>query len=312
MAYQKNHRTAITESLTKIQRSTPSLNRENIQDLLLTRKFLILEGPPGTGKTRMAHLLAQDLNAKTFFTQFHAETSYSDFIWGMRPNLKSQQLIYEEVEGPLVKAICYAQNHPDENVILIIDEINRANLSNVLGQAFYLFEYQRDKSDLEIEITPSLKIKELPHNLYVIATMNTADRSLAVVDFALRRRFAWINLKPQAIDPLHEKDKKKLEKNDPNLTSYLISNDENEPKYFFIKYFQELAKIFKWHANAQEMNLQPGQAYFIAQDEEEMKKRIEYELLPLIREYIEEGLLLSAQDEFNDYFYSRIQKPLFE
>ena len=93
----------------------------------------------------------------------------------------------------------YAKEHDKEKVLLIIDEINRANLSNVLGPIFYLFEHKMDKSNVEIEISPGFKINKLPDNFSVIATMNTADRSLAVVDFALRRRFAWYTLKPKAI-----------------------------------------------------------------------------------------------------------------
>ena len=82
---------------------------------------------------------------------------------------------------------------------LIIDEINRANLSNVLGPVFYLFE-PNSNDDVGIEIEPGEKLYKMPENLYVIATMNTADRSLAVVDFALRRRFAWLQLNPRELD----------------------------------------------------------------------------------------------------------------
>lgn len=292
-ASNKNHREAISESVNKIKKKTDTIKEEDIETLLQQRKYIVLEGAPGTGKTRMAQLIAKKLNATTFFTQFHAETTYSDFIWGLRPKLNSQTVIYEEVKGPfllaLEKAIELEKENNNENVILIIDEINRANLSNILGPIFYLFEYQRTNSNTEIEITPQLKISSLPQNFYVIATMNTADRSLAVVDFALRRRFAWITMKPQSI------------------------NKKNDKGYeFFQNDFEKFDEIFQWYAQSNELNLQPGQAYFIAKNPTEMKNRIEYELFPLIKEYLQEGILLSAKEEFNLYFQSKIKKSLFE
>ena len=114
--------------------------------------------------------------------------------------------------------------------------------------------------------------------------MNTADRSLAVVDFALRRRFAWFTLKPKAI----------------------------KSKQFFNEDFGRLQEIFDWYASSTELNLQPGQGYFIADSEDEMKNRIRYEIFPLIKEYLQEGLLRNAKEEFNNYFSTRINLSLFE
>lgn len=289
-ATNNNHRKTITNSLLKIKKEHSIISENDIENILLQRKYIVLEGAPGTGKTRTTHIIADNLEAKTFFTQFHSETSYSDFIWGLRPKLNSENIAYEETKGKFVEALEFAINNKDTKTILIIDEINRANLSNILGPIFYLFEYQRTSSDVEIEITPNLKISNLPENLFVIATMNTADRSLAVVDFALRRRFAWITMKPHAINDSALSNDLKLFKSD----------------------FEKFDEIFQWYASSNELNLQPGQAYFIAKNEEEMKNRIEYELFPLIKEYLQEGMLLSAKEEFNNYFQSRIQKTLFE
>ena len=224
------------------------------------------------------------MGAKTFFTQFHAETSYSDFIFGIRPDTENEELRYKENLGSFSEALKYAIDHGNEKVILIIDEINRANLSNVLGPIFYLFEHKMDVSNVEIEIAPNFKLKQLPKNFFVIATMNTADRSLAVVDFALRRRFAWYTLKPNAI---------KL-------------------KEFYNEDFSRIQEIFDWYASSTELNLQPGQGYFIADSEDEMKNRIRYEIFPLIKEYLQEGLLRNAKEEFNNYFSTRINLSLFE
>jgi len=278
------HRKAIADSLQPFMDKNNKDDQEVVKNLLSERKYIVLQGPPGTGKTRLAKEIASNLKAKTFFTQFHAETSYSDFIYGLRPEINNSNLSYTENIGIFVESLRYASEHQDTKVILIIDEINRANLSNILGPIFYLFEHKMDIHNTDIEVAPGFVINKIPDNFHVIATMNTADRSLAVVDFALRRRFAWYSLKPRPI-----KD-----------------NTFYKDDYF------ALEEIFNWYANSLEMQLQPGQGYFIANSEQEMRNRLEYELLPLIREYLMEGLLMNAKEEFNNFFTQRIERGLFE
>lgn len=280
----KEHRKAITEALEPFLETEEMDEAEEIESLLKERKFIVLQGPPGTGKTRTAKLVSAKIKAKTFFTQFHAETSFSDFIYGIRPDVKSKELNYIESLGSFTEALKYAIENEKEKTILIIDEINRANLSNVLGPIFYLFEHKMESSDVEIEIHPGFKITQLPANFNVIATMNTADRSLAVVDFALRRRFAWYALKPKTINS----------------------------KQFYKEDFSRIQEIFDWYATSNELALQPGQGYFIASSDEEMKNRIKYEIFPLIKEYLQEGLVRNAKEEFNTYFLNRINQSLFE
>jgi signal recognition particle GTPase len=280
----KDHRKAISDALEPFFKSETIDETEEIKNLLNERKYIVLQGPPGTGKTRTAKEVAEKIKAKTFFTQFHAETSFSDFIFGIRPDLNNKELSYKENLGSFTEALKYATENKNEKVLLIIDEINRANLSNVLGPIFYLFEHKMEKSNVEIEISQGFKINKLPDNFSVIATMNTADRSLAVVDFALRRRFAWYSLKPKAI----------------------IS------KQFFKEDFARIQEIFDWYASSNELSLQPGQGYFIADSEEEMTNRIKYEIFPLIKEYLQEGLIRNAKEEFNNYFSIRINQSLFE
>ncbi len=280
----KGHRKAVSEALEPFLKTETIDDVDEVQNLLGERKYIVLQGPPGTGKTRTAKQVADKISAKTFFTQFHAETSFSDFIFGIRPDTTNQELRYREYLGSFTEALKYAVEHDNERIVLIIDEINRANLSNVLGPIFYLFEHKMDASNVEIEISPKFKIKKLPDNFFVIATMNTADRSLAVVDFALRRRFAWYTLRPKAINF----------------------------KQFFKDDFGSIQEIFDWYASSNELTLQPGQGYFIADTEEEMKNRIKYEIFPLIKEYLQEGLLRNAKEEFNNYFSTRINLSLFE
>ncbi|MEP7107652.1 MAG: AAA family ATPase [Ferruginibacter sp.] len=280
----KDQRKAISEALEPFIIKEDVNEEDKIKNLLFERRFVVLQGPPGSGKTRTAKMVAEKIKAITFFTQFHAETSFSDFIYGIRPDVENKQLSYIENLGSFTVALKYAIEHPYDKTILIVDEINRANLSNVLGPIFYLFEHKMDKSNVEIEIYLGFKVKQLPENFYVIATMNTADRSLAVVDFALRRRFAWYTLRPMTIN----------------------SNQ------FYKEDFIRIREIFDWYASSDEISLQPGQGYFIASSDEEMKNRIKYEIFPLIKEYLQEGFLKIAKEEFNKYFFDRVKLSLFE
>ena len=286
---------AVDSAYSKIATSSRMDESEEVDkltSLLKDRRFLVLQGAPGTGKTRMSKLLANELDAEVFFTQFHAGTSYSEFIYGIRPSIESNTISYEGVEGPLVKAIIAAQQ-TSKPVVLIVDEINRANLSSVLGPIFYLFERDMDSSGPSIEITPKLSLSALPSNFYFIATMNTADRSLAVVDFALRRRFAWYTMRP------HKPEKSKQVKDN----AYPIGDNT----LFFESLFEEMDAIFCRYASDEELALQPGQAYFIAHDSDDMQQRLRYELQPLIQEYLAEGLLLSGREEFAMFFRTHLK-----
>ena len=278
------HRKAVQDALAPFMISGVRDEFDEVNSLIEERKYVVLQGAPGTGKTRLAMNIAEKLGAESFFTQFHAETTYSDFVFGIRPVADEQNLQYENVRGVFAASIEYAVENSDTPVLLIIDEINRANLSNVLGPAFFLFEHKREESRIRLEVAPGLALSKLPDNMYVIATMNTADRSLAVVDFALRRRFAWYTMNPKRIDSqdFHDED------------------------------FLRFKEIFEWYAESNEMSLQPGQGYFLAANDEEMKNRVRYELLPLVREYLSEGLLVQAREEFNDYFLRRIGRQIAE
>ncbi|MDZ7816550.1 MAG: AAA family ATPase [Planctomycetota bacterium] len=158
------------------------------------KKQAILYGPPGTGKTYLAKKLAKHLTADSDgfseIIQFHPEYSYQDFIEGIRPSLNGDTLLYELNEGQFFRFCQEAQKRRD-TCVLIIDEINRCNLSQVFGELMYLLEYRAEKVSLASGTDFSI-----PDNVRVIGTMNTADRSIALVDYALRRRFAFIHVPP--------------------------------------------------------------------------------------------------------------------
>ena len=168
---------------------------EEIRTLLEDRRQIIFQGPPGTGKTYVAQKLAECLAGspdRVTIVQFHPSYAYEDFVQGFRPTLDQGQAGFELNDGPLFQAAGQAEREPDAKHFLIIDEINRGNLAKVFGELYFLLEY-RDK---QISLQYEPKTFRLPANLYIIGTMNTADRSIALVDLALRRRFYFVSFDP--------------------------------------------------------------------------------------------------------------------
>jgi 5-methylcytosine-specific restriction protein B len=154
----------------------------------------VLYGPPGTGKTFLARCLAKHLISEgdgfVELVQFHPAYTYEDFIEGIRPQMGKSGLEYPHVPGRLLE-FCEKAEQRHDRCVLIIDEINRANLAQVFGELMYLLEYRDEKMNLA-----SGKKFRIPANVRLISTMNTADRSIALVDHALRRRFAFLYVPP--------------------------------------------------------------------------------------------------------------------
>jgi 5-methylcytosine-specific restriction protein B len=174
---------------------------------LKDKKNIVLQGAPGVGKTFVATKLAYALieasdPTRVHLVQFHPSYSYEDFVRGYRPT--GQAGGFELRDGPFLRVCQRADADPDRAHVLIIDEINRGNLSQVFGELFMLLE--ADKRGSKHATTPLYRRSDdeqltVPGNLFVIGTMNIADRSLALVDFALRRRFAFLTLEPRFGDP---------------------------------------------------------------------------------------------------------------
>ncbi len=173
---------------------------EWVQLLQGAKRQAIFYGPPGTGKTYIARLLAQHLAgdpARVRTVQFHPSYSYEDFVEGLRPDLKSETggALSYVIRPGLFQDLCTdaAADKDNSTFVLIIDELNRADLGSVLGELMMLLEY---RGETTVELPYSKKKFSIPSNIIVLATMNTADRSLALVDFAMRRRFHAIELRP--------------------------------------------------------------------------------------------------------------------
>ena len=171
---------------------------DELVDLLNLRRQVILYGPPGTGKTYLALKTAEAIAQpeRVRMVQFHPAYSYEDFFEGYRPRRGEGGVVgFELKAGPFRRIVEDAREHPDQPYVLIIDEINRANLAKVFGELYFLLEYRDNAIEL-LNSEEDSKPFSLPKNVYIIGTMNTADRSIALVDAAMRRRFAFLSLHP--------------------------------------------------------------------------------------------------------------------
>lgn len=196
---------------------------EEIVQLLRDKGQVILYGPPGTGKTFIARKIAEALApepSRRDVVQFHPSTSYEDFFEGYRPGTTDEgQMIYSLARGPLALIAERAQETPGVEHVLIVDEINRANLPKVFGELLYLLEYREEP--IQTLYRPDDRF-ELPENLLFIGTMNTADRSIGLIDAALRRRFHFVPVFPDRppIEGLLERWLK--ESNEPTWIADLV------------------------------------------------------------------------------------------
>lgn len=182
----------------------PTKILDEARDLLEDTGQIILSGPPGTGKTWLARGLATLVagsNNRVQVVQFHPSTAYEDFIEGLKPRVDANgRITYAVIPGVFVRLCEQARRDPDQCYVLLIDEINRAPLSRVFGELLYALEYRGPSGAIELSASAGVGQNAapfyVPENMYLIGTMNSADRSIALVDYALRRRFRFIELEP--------------------------------------------------------------------------------------------------------------------
>lgn len=259
----------------------PATTVEDVAGLLEYRRFVILEGPPGTGKTRLAEQLRKRYpRGKTI--QFHPSTTYENFVGGLAPeeSTEGMGLRFSPRRGALMEAIADALAHPGDRFLLHIDEINRADLAKVLGEAIYLFEpASPDREvDLPYDFGPPIgRTLKLPPNLYVVGTMNSADRSIAILDIAVRRRFAFLPVWP-----------------DPKVLMATGASQRAQEA------FKHLFTIFLEEASEETLALMPGHAYFLDGGKGD-DLLLRTSLKPLLQEYLLQGYVSGFPDSIRAY-----------
>lgn len=245
---------------------------DEIINVLNRKKNIILQGAPGVGKTYMAKRIAYSIlgeknTDRVKFIQFHQSYSYEDFIEGIRPD--------EDGKFILEKGLFYnyckkAEGDPSNKYFLIIDEINRGNLSKIFGELLMLIE--SDKRGESLTLAYSKLPFTVPKNLYIIGMMNTADRGLAIMDYALRRRFSFVD-----IEPAFENYTFKVYQN--KLHSIYLNN--------IIQRIKELNVVIKDDPSLGE-GFMIGHSFFCGLDnctEDDIKNIVKYEILPTLKEY---------------------------
>lgn len=251
----------------------PEEEYEKLSGILRIKKNIILQGAPGVGKTFAAKRIAFSMMGvkdveRVMMVQFHQSYSYEDFIMGFRPSTDG----FELKRGAFYNFCKKAEIDGDNDYFFIIDEINRGNLSKIFGELFMLIE--NDKRGVSLQLLYSDEKFSVPKNIYIIGMMNTADRSLAMLDYALRRRFAFFEIKPGfTTDGFREYrmslENEKFDKLIACVESLnnVISNDESLGDGFCIghSYF---------------CNLLPDTI-----DDQVLSGIVEYELIPLLKEY---------------------------
>jgi 5-methylcytosine-specific restriction protein B len=250
------------------------MGREALQemiDLLQARQQMVFYGPPGTGKTYVAQAIARHVvgsdKSRVRLVQFHPSYAYEDFFEGLRPAATSGGITFELRPGPLRDIADEARlpENADAPYVLIIDEMNRANLAKVFGELYYLLEYRNE--GVRLQYSSNEPDFRLPKNLFIIGTMNTVDRSISLVDAAIRRRFPFVELHPSD-EPARSV-----------LRSYLTANHQSDRR---ARLLDEL------NARIEERDLQIGPSYLMrptAEDAEGLARIWKYDILPLLEDH---------------------------
>ena len=246
-------------------------NYNTLVGLLKNKKNLILQGAPGVGKTFAAKRLAYSImgekdDSRIEFVQFHQNYSYEDFIMGYKPQDEGFKL----TNGIFYQFCMNAAEHPDKDYFFIIDEINRGNMSKIFGELLMLIE--KDYRGTTVTLAYSGTTFSVPKNLYIIGMMNTADRSLAMIDYALRRRFSFYEMEPEF--------------NSEGFKAYQASL-KNETFNALIEQIIDLNREINID-DSLGSGFRIGHSYFCGQEEcteEWMKAVVYYDIIPMLQEY---------------------------
>ena len=254
-------------------------------------------------------------NGQIQFITFHQSMDYEDFVEGIKPEVvKDEQKgishVNYKVEDGIFKRICskaQEKENEEKKYVLIIDEINRGNVAKIFGELITLIEADKreivgetakeNQHTITVKLPYSKEDFSVPSNLYIIGTMNTTDRSTGTLDYALRRRFAFATVSSTPVDDNNEKIEIKNEQDVNKVAGCQELNnsykDENLKKLanaLFAKVYKFLSKP----ENKADMDIEDlmiGHSYFMAENEDELKYKLNYEIKPLIREYAKDGII---------------------
>ncbi|MEY8304324.1 AAA family ATPase [Anaerosalibacter bizertensis] len=265
----------------------------DVQDVLNRKKQVILYGPPGTGKTYYAEKASKEIAARNMYKKsfidlsesekqsilgdgrtsgvvriccFHPSYGYEDFIEGIKPNIIDGKTQFELKDG-IFKSLCLdAKKKPDQNFYLIVDEINRGDISRIFGELIMLIEVNKRNKDIILPL--SNEPFSVPENVYIIGTMNTADRSISLLDVALRRRFGFIELMPD----------------------YSLLEGISLEGLPLARWLKEINRGILENIGKDARNLQIGHSYFLEnerpiRDIHKFKSIVKEDIIPLIEEY---------------------------
>lgn len=245
-----------------------------LKSILQHKKNLIFKGAPGVGKTYIADRLAYTMmgevdKSRIHFVQFHQSYSYEDFIEGYRPNEETKG--FTLTKGPFIRFCDRARHDPERPYFFIIDEINRGNMSKIFGELMMLIE--ADKRDKSLNLLYSNRAFSVPSNVYIIGTMNTADRSLGALDYALRRRFSFYELKPAF--------------NHPSFHTYVKTYENTE---LLVSFIEQIVRLNQSIIQSLGSGFEIGHSYFTDEaisenTRERLEEILEYEIIPQLEEY---------------------------
>ena len=250
-------------------------------------KQMILQGPPGTGKTRAAKLVVAEMlevdgekidspeyrGKRWDIVQFHPSYGYEDFVRGIRVKTEKGGAIYETVDRHFGVMAKRAFDNPSDKYFLIIDEINRANVAAVLGELIYGLEYRGDKITTQYAVGENDFSLVAPKNLFVIGTMNTADRTIGHIDYAVRRRFAFRTLLPDRA---------------------VVENESGAPSALSL--FDKVSALFDEKNGCMSDDFDAddvavGHSYFLADDDDALRDKMLFQVVPILKEYLRDGVL---------------------